>query len=95
MPSESLLSCMGVVAPRNPRQSLQVVQHFQATPESIDASNCWKRLSILVASSKGIVYFFHYCQKPLVAQGCLVKLFPACMGANAVHLCVGGVPSQN
>lgn len=69
MPSDSLLSCMGVVAPRNPRQSLQVVQHFQATPKSIKASNCWKRrLSVLVASSKGIVYFFHYCLKPLVAE---------------------------
>lgn len=31
MPSDILLNCMGVVAPRNPGQSLQVVQHFQAT----------------------------------------------------------------
>lgn len=29
-----LLSCMGVVTPGNPGQSLQVVQHFQANPGS-------------------------------------------------------------
>lgn len=74
MPSDILLSCMGVVALRNPRRSLQVGQHFQATPGSIKAPNCWKRLSIPMASSKGIVYFFVVVESLWWHRSCLVKL---------------------
>lgn len=69
MSSDILLSCMGVVAPRNPGQSLQVVQHFQATLESIKPYSCWKMVSIPVASSKGNSGLFSCCcSKSLVAQ---------------------------
>lgn len=53
MPSDILSSCMGVVAPRNPRQSRQVVQHFQETPESIKPYSHRKMGSIPGGQSQG------------------------------------------